>query len=295
MSRFADLQTLSFPYTRIPHDCLALLESFYPFTLSSFYETYMSNKTQQVRSVALELRDRLLRNQRNQSDSRFLSSLQFHIQPERLKLFHDLSSSSSSATVHVPYEFYIVEDNYLSTGWNIIESTREELLQPTHDFFDINGYHTVEQGIFLQPTIAELYANATTRVAALLLIAHELGHALCPCGVNLTEREYFADLIALPLIIDYHEQQLNGSRLYDDIRTFFITYGQSECVHINREMIHLMGKDQNLVDLHVTRVLQSTERFQALMNCSAAQQHHRTKHTGSLLPELCAACRRKNS
>ena len=193
----------------------------------------MSNKTAQVRSVALELRDRLMKNQRNQSDSRFLSSLQFHVQPERLKLFQDLSSS---AATEVPYEFYIVEDNYLSTGWNIIESTREELLTPTHDFFEINGYHTVEQGIFLQPTIAELYANVTTRLTALLLIAHELGHALCPCGVNLTEREYFADLVALPLIIDYNEQQLNGSRLFEDIRTFFITYGQSECVHINREI-----------------------------------------------------------
>ena len=171
----------------------------------------MSNKTAELYSIVYELRDLL-----NISDKQFLSSLQFHIKPERLKLFHDLSPITSN----IPYEYYSIEDNYLSTAWNIIEKSREEFVQPTHEFFEINGYHTIEQGIFLQPTVAELYSNETTRLVALLLIAHELGHALCPCGMNLTEREYFADLIALQLIINYNEQRLNTEITNDDIKDF---------------------------------------------------------------------------
>jgi hypothetical protein len=241
----------------------------------------MSNKTNELYSVVYELRDILL----NNSNHQFLSSLQFHIKPERLKLFHDLSP-----TTHIPYEYYLIEDNYLSTAWNIIESFHDELVEPIHEFFEINGHHTIEQGIFLQPTVAELYSNETTRLAALLLIAHELGHALCPCGINLTEREYFADLIALRLIIDYNEQK----RILDNIKTFFIIYGQSECVHINREMISLMNKQENLIELHVNRVLKANEQFQTTFNCPL-HQRRQTKKVNSLLPELCAACRKKKN
>jgi hypothetical protein len=246
----------------------------------------MSNKTDQLYSIAYKLRDLLLTNSNNQ----FLSSLQFHVKPERLKLFSDLSPTISD----IPYEYYYIEDNYLSTAWNIIESSHEELLHPTHEFFEINGHHTIEQGIFLQPTVAELYSNETTRIAALLLIAHELGHALCPCGLNLTEREYFADLIALSLIINYHEQQLNTTITSDDMKTFFITYGQSECIHINREMVTLMNKQQNFIELHINRVLKGNDQFQTIFNCPLNQRRH-AKKMNSLLPELCGACREKKN
>jgi len=245
----------------------------------------MSNKTNELYSIAYELRDILLNNSTNQ----ILSSLKFHIKPERLKLFHDLSP-----TTNIPYEYYLIEDNYLSTAWNIIENSHEELVEPIHEFFEINGYHTIKQGIFLQPTVAELYSNETTRLAALLLIAHELGHALCPCGINLTEREYFADLIALRLIQDYNEEKLNRTITLNNIKTFFITYGQSECIHINREMISLMNKQDNLIELHVNRVLKSNELFQTIFNCSLYQRRH-TKKMNSLLPELCTACRNKKN
>jgi hypothetical protein len=281
-----DIQSFPLPINYIPNDCLTLLEYYYPFTLSSFYENYMSNKTDQLYSIAYELRDLLLTNSNNQ----FLSSLQFHIKPERLKLFSDLSPTISD----IPYEYYYIEDNYLSTAWNIIESFHEELLHPTHEFFEINGHHTIEQGIFLQPTVAELYSNETTRIAALLLIAHELGHALCPCGINLTEREYFADLIALNLIINYHEQQLNTTIRSDDMKTFFITYGQSECIHINREMVTLMNKQQNFIELHINRVLKGNDQFQTIFNCPLNQRRH-AKKMKSLLPELCGACREKKN
>jgi hypothetical protein len=246
----------------------------------------MSNKTTELYSVAYKLRDILS----NNSNHQFLSSLKFHIKSERLKLFHDLSPT----TTHIPYEYYFIEDNYLSTAWNLIENSPEELVEPIHEFFEINGYHTIEQGIFLQPTVAELYSNQTTRLVALLLIAHELGHALCPCGINLTEREYFADLIALRLIIDYNEQILNRTMIIDHIKTFFITYGQSECMHINREMISLMNKQENLIELHVNRVLKGNEQFQTIFNCSLNQRKE-TKKLNSLLPELCATCRKKKN
>jgi hypothetical protein len=242
----------------------------------------MSNKTAELYSVAYELRDILS----NNSNHSYLSSLQFNIKPERLKLFHDLSPTSS----HIPYEYYLIEDNYLSTAWNIIESSHEEFVEPIHEFFEINGHHTIEQGIFLQPTIGELYSNKTTRLAALLLIAHELGHALCPCGINLTEREYFADLIAFRLIIDYNEQKLNQTML----KRFFLIYGQSECIHINREMISLMNKQENLIEFHVNRVLKGNEQFQIIFNCSL-NQRQQTQKMNNLLPEICADCRRKQN
>lgn len=278
-----DIYSLPLQSNRIPNDCLALLEYYYPFTLSSFYEEYMSNKTEKLYSVAYELRDILVNNSNNQ----FLSSLEFHIKPERLKLYHDLSPTT--IITHIPYEYYLIEDNYLSTAWNIIESSHEELIEPIHEFFEINAYHTIEQGIFLQPTVAELYSNETTRLAALLIIAHELGHALCPCGINLTEREYFADLIALDLIENYNQNSIISE---DIIKNFFIYYGQSECTHINREMLSLMNKQENLNEFHVNRVLKSNELFQIIFNCSTHQQKY-AKKIHSLLPELCTACRNK--
>ncbi|UJR33154.1 hypothetical protein I4U23_020611 [Adineta vaga] len=269
----------------IPSDCLTLLEYYYPFTLSSFYEDYMFNKTEELYTIAYELRD-LLR--LTHSNNEFLSSLQFHIKPERLKLFEELSSTVSI----LPYEYYFIEDNYLSTAWNIIESSREELLQPTHEFFEINGHHTTKRGIFLQPTVAELYSNESTRLAALLLIAHELGHALCPCGESLTDREHIADLIALNLILNYQEQQqFDPTNIsLNNMKTFFITYGQSECIHINREMIGMMNKQQNPIELHINRVLKGSESFQRVFNCSLNQRKHAIK-INSLLPDLCATCR----
>jgi hypothetical protein len=281
-----DIHPLSSLSNRIPNDCLSLLEYYYPFTLSSFYEEYMSNKTAELYSIVYSLRDLLL----NTSHNQFLSSVQVHIKPERLKLFRDLSP----LTTHIPYEYYSIEDNYLSTAWNIIENSSEEFVQPTHEFFEINGHHTIEQGIFLQPTVAELYSNETTRLAALLLIAHELGHAVCPCGIDLTEREYFADLIALQLVINYNDQQSNSTRTSDDIKRFFITYGQSECMHINPEMISFMNKQDNLIGIHINRVLKGNELFQTIFNCSVYQRR-RTKKINSLLPELCAACRKKKN
>ncbi|CAF3536820.1 unnamed protein product [Adineta steineri] len=278
-----NIQSLSLPFNHIPKDCLALLEYYYPFTLSSFYEEYMLNKTEELYSIAYQLRDHLILSNLN---NQFLSSLQFHIKPERLKLFHDLFPT----TTHIPYEYYFIENNYLSTAWNIIESSHEKLLQPTHEFFEINGYHTIKQGIFLQPTVAELYSNETTRIGALLLIAHELGHALCPCGINLTEREYFADLIALNLIINYQQEQLNlTTKQLNYIKTFFITYGQSECTHINREMISIMNNE-----LHINRVLKGNEQFQTIFNCSLKQNKY-AKKINSLLPEICTACREKKN
>ena len=273
------------PSHRIPNDCLTLLEYYYPFTLSSFYEEYMLNKTTELYSVAYELRDILL----NNSNQSYLSSLQFNIKPERLKLFHDLSPASS----RIPYEYYLIEDNYLSTAWNIIESSYEEFVEPIHEFFEINGHHTIEQGIFLQPTVGELYSNETTRLNALLLIAHELGHALCPCGINQTEREYFADLIAFRLIIDYYKQKFNQTIINSEIlKRFFLIYGQSECIHINREMISLMNKQENLIEYHVNRVLKGNEQFQIIFNCSL-NQHRQVNHL--FLPELCTDCRQKEN
>jgi hypothetical protein len=241
----------------------------------------MSNKTIELYSIAYELRDILLNNTN-------LSSIQFHIKPERLKLFDELSSISS----HIPYEYYSIEDNYLSTAWNIIESSHEEFVEPIHELFEINGHHTIEQGIFLQPTVGELYSNETTRLTALLLIAHELGHAYCPCGINLTEREYFADLIAIHLIIDYTEQKFNQIMTSDMLKRFFIIYSQSECIHINREMISLMNREENLIEYHVNRILKENEQFQKQFNCSL-NQHRQMKKIDYLLPEVCAKCRRK--
>ncbi|CAF2407317.1 unnamed protein product [Rotaria sp. Silwood2] len=255
-----NIHSLLLPSNRIPNDCLTLLEYYYPFTLSSFYEEYMSNKTEQLYLIANELRNLLI----NNSDNDSLSSIQFHIKPEH---------------------------NYLSTTCNIIENFQEELVQPIHTFFEINGHHTIEQGIFLQPTVAELYSNETTRLAALLLIAHELGHALCPCGINQTEREYFADLISLQLIINYNEQQLNRTLTSNDIKKFFITYVQSECTHINHGIISLMNKQKNFIELHINRILQKNEQFQTIFNCSL-NQNRQTKTINSLLLELCVTCRK---
>ncbi|CAF1158867.1 unnamed protein product [Adineta ricciae] len=283
-----DLQSFSLSFNNIPSDCLTLLEYYYPFTLSSFYEDYMFNKTEDLYAIVYELRD-LLR--LSHSSNEFLSSLQFHIKPERLKLFEELSPTMP----FIPYEYYPIEDNYLSTAWNIIESSREELLQPTHEFFEINGHHAMKRGIFLQPTVAEFYANESTRVAALLLIAHELGHAVCPCGGNLTNREHIADLIALNLILRYQEQQMNPMNIsLDDMKTFFILYGQSECAHINREMMPVMNKQQDTVGLHLNRVLRGNEAFQAVFNCSFNQRKHAMK-INSLLLDICAACRDKKN
>ncbi|CAF0744225.1 unnamed protein product [Rotaria sp. Silwood1] len=279
-----NIHSLLLPSNHIPNDCLTLLEYYYPFTLSSFYEEYMSNKTEQLYLIANELSNLLVKNSDN-NDS--LSSIQFHIKPERLKLFHELSSTK----LHIPYEYYLIEDNYLSTAWNIIENYQEELVQPIHTFFEINGHHTIEQGIFLQPTVAELYSNETTRLAALLLIGHELGHALCPCEINQTEREYFADLISLHLIINYNEQQLNRTLTSDDMKKFFITYVQSECIHINYDIISLMNKQKNFIELHINRILQKNQQFQTIFNCSL-KQNRSIKTINNLLVEIGAACRK---
>ncbi|CAF0816440.1 unnamed protein product [Rotaria sordida] len=279
-----NIHALLLPSNRIPNDCLTLLEYYYPYTLSSFYEKYMSNKIEQLYLITNELRNLLI----NNSDNDFVLSIKFHIKPEYLKLYHEISSIK----FHIPYEYYLIEDNYLSTAWNIIENFHEELIQPIHTFFEINGYHTIEQGIFLQPTVAELYSNETTRLAALLLIAHELGHALCPCGINQTEREYFADLISLHLIMNYNEQQLNRTLTSNDIKKFFITYVQSECIHINHDMISLMNKQKNFIELYINQILQENEQFQTVFNCSL-NKYRQTKKINNLLLELCATCRNK--
>ncbi|CAF1516819.1 unnamed protein product [Rotaria magnacalcarata] len=278
-----NVHSLLLPSNLVSHDCLTLLEYYYPYTLSSFYEHYMSNKTEQLYVVADELRNLLV----NNSDNELLSSIKFHIKPERLKLFDELSTTKS----HIPYEYYLIEDNYLSTAWNIIENLQEQVFQPSHTFFELNGHHTIEHGIFLQPTVAELYSNETTRQAALLLIAHELGHALCPCGINQTEREYYADLIALHLIIDYNEQQWNRTLTPMDLKTFFITYVQSECMHINHEIVSLMNKQKYFIELHINRVLQENDEFQTIFNCSSNQDRP-TRKMSSLLLQLCATCRK---
>ena len=246
----------------------------------------MSNKTSELYSIVYELRDMLL----NNSNPQYLSSLQFHIKPERLKLFQELSPASS----HIPYEYYFIEDNYLSTAWNIIENSHEQFVEPIHEFFEINGHHSIEQGIFLQPTVGELYSNESTRLTALLLIAHELGHAFCPCGINQTEREYFADLIAIRLIINYNEQKFNQTVSPDLLKQFFLIYGQSECMHINREMISLMNRQENSIESHVNRVLKGTEQFQILFNCSL-NQRRQSKRINTLLPRVCSECRRKKN
>ena len=149
----------------------------------------MINQTEQLYSIAFELRDLLIRQDEEQSNGSSLSSLEIHIKPERLKLYEDLSSQS------IPYEFYPIEETYFSTAWNIVENNHESFVQVTHEFFDLNAHHTVKDGIFLQPTIAELSQNDSTHLAALLLVAHELGHASCPCGSNRTEREYLAEMV----------------------------------------------------------------------------------------------------
>lgn len=269
----------------VARDCLALLEYYYPFTLASFYEEHVSNEIHELHTVAYVLRDLLHSTHANSS---LLSSLQFHIQPERLKLFHELSPTATS----VPFEFYPIEDSYLSTAWNLIEGWREELFQPTHAFFEINGHHIVNQGIFLQPTVAELYSNESTRMAALLLVAHELGHAVCPCGQNLTDREHIADIIALDLIIAYQKHQSSAANPHPDwLKNFFITYGQSECAHVNPAMISAMRPRQTLLESqHVNRVLRGSEAFQTAFHCPP-NQHRHAKRIRGLLSELCAACR----
>lgn len=277
-----DLHFSPFPSHRIPNDCLALLETFYPFTLSTFYEEFLSNKTREFYSVILQFRDILM----NNSTETFLLSLQFHIQSERLKLFQDLSPSTSP----MPYEFYSIEENYLSTAWNLIEYSHDEFVQPIYEFFEINGHHTIEQGIFLQPTVVELYFNESTRLAALLLIAHELGHALCPCGGNLTEREYFADVIALRLMIDYMETQSNETMSLEEMKIFFFNYGQTECLQINRAMIPLMNKQENFMEDHVNHVLKSNEEFQRIFHCSSSQ-YQQSEQLKKILPDFCTACR----
>lgn len=245
----------------------------------------MSDKIEQLHLIADDLRNLL----KNNSDLEYLSSLEFNIKPERLRLFHDLSPT----TTHIPHEYYFIEDNYLSTAWNIIENFREELVQPVHSFFEINGHHTMEQGIFLQPTVAELYSNESTRFAALLLIAHELGHAICPCGTNLTEREYFADLVALPLIIDYNEQKLNRTLKSNEIKTFFIEYVQSECININHDIASLIHTEKHSIELNINRILKGNEYFQSVFNCSTNQHKQTNKKIKNLLFELCGTCRHK--
>ena len=274
----SSVQSKSFPI-----DCLTLVETYYPFTLSSFYEKFLTNQISELYSIAYELRDFISRT----SKLDYLSSIQFHIKPERLKLYDDLSAS-------IPYEFYSIDKHFLSTSWNLIDRTEEKSIEAIHEFFEINAYYSIEQGIFLQPTIAELYSNESTRQIALLLIAHELGHAHCPCGINLTEREYFADLIGLRLIIDYNEKRLNRTLTPNDLREFFLIYGQSECIHVNRNMIILMNKEENLMELHVNRVVQVNEQFQTIFNCSI-DQRQQSQQFNKLLPNLCEHCRTKKN
>ena len=82
----------------------------------------------------------------------------------------------------------------------------------THELCDLNIHHTIKDGIFLQPTIAELYHNDSTRFSALFLITHELGHASCPWGSN---RNMTLKVLA---------------------RFFLLSYGQAEWTHINNEI-----------------------------------------------------------
>lgn len=149
----------------------------------------------------------------------------------------------------------------------------------------------MEQGIFLQPTVAELYSNETTQQAALFLIAHELGHALCPCGINQTQREYYADLIALHLVIAYNEQVLNRTLKGIEMMKFFITYAQSECMHIDHDIVSLINKENNLIEFYMNEILIENERFQNVFNCSL-NQRRKTKKINSVLLELCETCRR---
>ncbi|CAF5060473.1 unnamed protein product, partial [Rotaria magnacalcarata] len=114
---------------------------------------------------------------------------------------------------------------------------------------------------------------------------------LCPCGINQTEREYYADLIALHLIIDYNEQQWNRTLTPMDLKTFFITYVQSECMHINHEIVSLMNKQKYFIELHINRVLQENDEFQTIFNCSSNQDRP-TRKMSSLLLQLCATCRK---
>lgn len=244
----------------------------------------MINQTEQLYSIAFELRDLLIRQDENQSNNSSLTSLEIHIKPERLKLHEDLTSQS------IPYEFYPIEETYFLTAWNVIEKSRESFVQVTHEFFDLNAHHTIKDGIFLQPTIAELYQNDSTQLAALLLIAHELGHASCPCGSNRTEREYFADLLALNLVIDYYEEQYNRTMTADELTVFFLHYGQSECMHINHEMRSLLNRDDHQIDNHVNRLIRMNEQFQQRFNCSIDQQE-RSQETRRFLPHLCRSCR----
>jgi hypothetical protein len=78
------------------------------------------------------------------------------------------------------------------------------------------------------------------------------------------------------------------------LKRFFLIYGQSECIHINREMISLMNKQENLIEFHVNRVLKGNEQFQIIFNCSL-NQRQQTQKMNNLLPEICADCRRKQN
>lgn len=245
----------------------------------------MINQTEALSSIAFELRDLLIRQDENQSS---LSSLRIHIQPERLKLHEDLSNQI------IPYESYPIEETFLSTAWNVMETSPDSFVQVTHEFFDLNAHYAVKDGIFLQPTIAELYQNDSTRLAALLLVAHELGHASCPCGSNRTEREYFADLVALDLVIDYHEEQYNRSMTSDELAMFFLSYGQSECMHVNSEMKSWSSRDNDhQIDNHVNRLVRMNAKFQERFNCSV-DRYERSQETRRLLPDLCQSCRMIN-
>ena len=65
-------------------------------------------------------------------------------------------------------------------------------------------------------------------------------------------------------------------------------------MHVNREMISLMNKAENLIEFHVNRVLKYNEKFQTIFNCPL-YQHKKTKKINSLLPDLCSTCRKKKN
>jgi len=55
-----------------------------------------------------------------------------------------------------------------------------------------------------------------------------------------------------------------------------------------------MNKEENLMELHVNRVVQVNEQFQTIFNCSI-DQRQQSQQFNKLLPNLCEHCRTKKN
>lgn len=256
-----------------PIDCLAQLERFYPFTLAKFFDEIFSEKIQRFSRVVFRLAENLF-------DRR--SAIEIDVQSERLKNFRQLTKSN-----HFPFEFYPIEENYSRTFLQMFQRRNEEDFPTTHQLFEINGHHERGKRIFLQPTVGLLFSDDSTRFIALLIVAHELGHAFCPCPSSSAETEFIADFISLRIVLQIFRQDFNAALTRKQIQKFFFDFARSECLQLDPNRFANNTKSSQL-----NRLFEQNQHFQNAFQCS-----HRPNETYQqsqiFIEQICAECRRQ--